>query len=988
MRRSWGSEWWGCFLILVLFLVSCISSWFSCAAASSEEEMNALIDIKHALGVGNGVLYGWSLSEAGNSTTPCDWEGVTCDNSTSELVGLNLTHLGLAGTISPSVGKLQNLRILDMSDNNVTGAIPAEIGGCESLRVIDLSYNSLIGEIPLSLSQLKNLEVLALQSNRLSGPIPDALSKLPNLMTLNLAYNNLSGEIPAMLYWSQTLEILMLRGNFLTGEISPDLCQLTNLWYFNVRENNLTGTIPNSIGNCSSFEILDVGYNQLTGEIPQNFGFLQVSTLSLENNKLTGSIPDVLGLLQALLILDLSNNQLEGPIPTSFGNLVYLNKLYLQENLLTGTIPPVLGNMTRLQYLLLDDNQLTGPIPPELGNLQLFEVRLAGNRLSGGVPVSLSSCTSLNKLDLHGNLLTGAIPQGLERLDNLTHLNLSTNYLTGGIPLQLANVVNLDTLDLSSNNLSGHIPPSIGKLEHLLYISLEGNHLTGVIPAELGNLSSLMYLDISRNNLYGGIPLELGHLQQLDTLLLEHNNLSGPIPQELAGCIMLSTMNVSYNNLDGSIPLANTFSRFPPSSFLGNPNLCGTQLSRTCSSYQMKVASAIGATTIWIVTAVAVCLLAVVIFAIFKSAKLRRPVKTVDMSYEGPPRLIMYHMGMVTESYEEWVRITDNLTEQSLVGSGASSKVYKCTLKSGQAVAIKKLYNHHPQNIQEFENELQMLEKIKHRNLVTLRGYSLSSLGHFLLYDYMEVGSLYDLLHGPVRKVKLDWSIRLNIALGAAQGLAYLHHDCAPRIVHRDIKTGNILLDANLEPHISDFGIAKNIQLSKSHTSTYVMGTIGYIDPEYARTSMLNEKSDVYSYGIVLLELITDRKAVNSEGNLLSWVMQKVSSNTVLSSAVAPDIKSSCSNTNSIEKVFKLALRCTDKNPNVRPTMYDVVEVLLSLISGPVPANQSNSMPKLSSSTNKQYIDMFVNPMYYKDSLGSESLSDVRLLAKFGEVIS
>jgi serine/threonine protein kinase len=204
--------------------------------------------------------------------------------------------------------------------------------------------------------------------------------------------------------------------------------------------------------------------------------------------------------------------------------------------------------------------------------------------------------------------------------------------------------------------------------------------------------------------------------------------------------------------------------------------------------------------------------------------------------------------------------------------------------------------------------------------------------------------------------------------------------------VHRDIKTGNILLDANLEPHISDFGIAKNIQMTKTHTSTYVMGTIGYIDPEYARTSMLTEKSDVYSYGIVLLELLTDRPAVNDEGNLLSWVMLRVNNNTFLS-AVAPDIKSSCSNTKSIEKVLNLALKCTDKSPNGRPTMYDVVQMLLTLFPGSAPT-RTNSIPKLANSTRTEYMDTFVNSMYYKDSLGSDSLTDVRLLEKFGEVIS
>ncbi|KAG6558078.1 hypothetical protein Mapa_000258 [Marchantia paleacea] len=964
-------------LILVILLLSACddgSCW-----SSEEVVKNALLMVKDALGGAENVLSGWDLRGVDNPPSLCLWDRITCDNNTFEVIGLNLSRLGLSGEISPAIGTLTSLQYLDISENNISGFIPAEIGQCKSLRILRLSGNVLGGEIPYTIGFLEHLEELSLQNNGIGGPIPATLSELPRLKTLNLAYNHLTGEIPSLLYWSQVMEIFMVRGNQLTGTISPDICELTSVWYFNVRENNLSGGIPSNIGNCTSFEIMDLGYNELRGEIPYNIGFMQVSTLSLENNFLSGNIPEVIGLMRALLILDLSNNLFDGPIPPRLGNLTYLNKLYLHGNRLSGPIPSSFGNMTSLQYLFMHDNQLTGPVPSEFGRLQLFDLRLSGNRLDGALPTNLSACTSLNKLDLHGNLFTGSIPPEYDMLDNLTHLNLSSNFLSGSIPEELGRVVNLDTLDLSFNNLNGDIPHSVGRLEHLLVLSLQGNMLSGAIPRSLGNLSSLLNLDLSFNDLTGSIPAELGQLQQLNVLLLDHNNLSGILSPDLAKCFSLQVLNVSYNALHGSIPVGENFSKFPPSSFLGNPNLCGSKIKRICSWDQVKASSSLGASSIWSVTAVAICLVALLIFAVFRAAQPKRPVKARNVTSEGPPRVIVYHMGLVIQSYDELLRITDNLNEDAVVGQGASSKVYKCVLKSGHAIAIKKLYNHHPQNLTEFENELQMLERVKHRNLVTLRGYSLSSLGHFLLYDYMENGSLYDVLHGPVKKIKLDWSTRLNIALGAAQGLAYLHHDCEPRIVHRDIKTCNILLDANLDAHIADFGIARNVQLANNHISTYVVGTIGYIDPEYARTSKSNEKSDVYSYGIVLLELLTDKKAVNSDGNLLTWMNMHLANNTALST-ISAEIRRTCTHIKPIEKVLQLAKLCTDRCSSNRPTMNDVVQVLLSLISGPVPPAQAKFMQRVSS----KYMEMYVNPMYYKDVGGSDSNSDGQLLSKSG----
>ncbi|KAK7391092.1 hypothetical protein VNO78_19446 [Psophocarpus tetragonolobus] len=863
----------------------------------------------------------------------CSWRGVFCDNVSLTVVSLNLSSLNLGGEISPAIGDLGNLQFIDLQGNKLTGQIPDEIGNCAALVHLDLSDNQLYGDIPFSLSKLKQLEFLNLKNNQLTGPIPSTLTQIPNLKTLDLARNRLTGEIPRLLYWNEVLQYLGLRGNMLSGTLSPDICQLTGLWYFDVRGNNLTGTIPDSIGNCTSFAIFDISYNQITGEIPYNIGFLQVATLSLQGNRLTGKIPEVIGLMQALAILDLSENELVGSIPPIFGNLTYTGKLYLHGNMLTGPIPPELGNMSKLSYLQLNDNHLVGKIPNEFGKLeQLFELNLANNHLDGTIPHNLSSCTALNQFNVHGNQLSGSIPSSFRMLESLTYLNLSANNFKGNIPVELGHIINLDTLDLSSNYFSGHVPSSVGYLEHLLTMNLSHNHLEGSLPAEFGNLRSIQILDLSFNNFSGSIPPEIGQLQNLIFLIMKNNNLCGKIPDQLANCFSLTLLNVSYNNLSGVIPSFN-FSQFSADSFFGNPLLCGNWLGSICRPYEPKPREVFSRVAVICLTLGIMILLAMVIVAFYRSSRSKQLMKGSSISGQVPPKLVVLHMDMAIHTLDDVMRSTENLNEKYIIGYGASSTVYKCVLKNSRPIAIKRLYNQHPHNLKEFETELETVGSIRHRNLVTLHGYALTPNGNLLFYDYMANGSLWDLLHGPL-KVKLDWETRLRIAVGAAEGLAYLHHDCNPRIVHRDIKSSNILLDENFEAHLSDFGTAKSISTSRTHASTYVLGTIGYIDPDYARTSRLNEKSDIYSFGIVLLELLTGKKAVDNESNLHQLILSKADNNTVMET-VDPEVSITCIDLAHVKKTFQLALLCTKKNPSERPTMNEVARVLVSLLPSP-----------------------------------------------------
>ncbi|KAE8689179.1 LRR receptor-like serine/threonine-protein kinase ERL1 [Hibiscus syriacus] len=656
---------------------------------------------------------------------------------------MSLHYLNLDGEISPAIGDLKDLITLGLQDGLNIACV-----------IRDLSFNELYGDIPFSISKLKQLELLILKNNQLVGPIPSTLSQIPNLKVLDLAQNRLSGEIPRLIYWNEVLQYLGLRGNNLVGTLSLDICQLTGLWYFDVRNNSLTGSIPQNIGNCTAF--------QLTGEIPFNIGFLQVATLSLQGNRLLGKIPSVIGLMQALAVLDLSSNKLTGPIPSILGNLTYTEKLYLHNNQLAGSIPPKLGNMSKLHYLELNDNLLTGHIPSELGKLtELYDLNVANNKLEGPIPSNLSSCTNLNSLNVHGNKLNGTIPPAFERLESMTYLNLSSNNIKGSIPIELSRIGNLDTLDLSDNEISGSIP-SLGDLEHLLK-NLSRNRLTGVIPEEFANLRSVMEIDLSYDNLSGVIPEELMQLQNMFLLRLENNSLSGDV-MSLSGCMSLTILNVSDNNLVGVIPTNNNFSRFSPDRFDFPIRILSLFLSEIpgfvaigsllhamneysfCSSLDAVVISKAA------ILGIALGALVILLMILFAACHPQNPPPFPDGSLDKPvtysrPKLVILHMNMALHVYEDIMRMTENLSEKYIIGNGASSTVYKCVLKNCKPVAIKRLYSHCPRCLKEFETELETVGSIKHRNLVCLQGYSLSPSGNLLFYDYMENGSLWDLLH-------------------------------------------------------------------------------------------------------------------------------------------------------------------------------------------------------------------------------------------------
>ncbi|CAI0436702.1 unnamed protein product [Linum tenue] len=585
-------------------------------------------------------------------------------------------------------------------------------------------------------------------------------------------------------------------------------------------------------------------------------------------------------------------------------------------------------------------------------------------------------------LDLSSMNLAGTLSSTIGGLINLSYLNLSFNKLTGDIPKALGNCSKLQSLVLNNNQFSGQIPAELGNLSLLEHLNICNNKISGSLPEEFGKLVSLIAMNISYNNLTGEIPPEIGNLILLEFLLLNNNHLTGEIPRTLESLSSLLGCNFSYNDLSGPVPPVPIFQNMDLTSFIGNKGLCGGPLGYcggdpTSSTVVPPLVNAdrLRSKIITLVAAVVggVSLILIVVILYF----MRRPVETVPSLQDDDVSISesdIYFRPKEGFTFQDLVEATHHFHESYAVGRGACGTVYKAVMHSGQVIAVKKLSsNREGSNIENsFRAEILTLGNIRHRNIVKLYGFCYHQGSNLLLYEYMTKGSLGELLHGP--SCDLDWPTRFTIALGAAEGLAYLHHDCRPSIIHRDIKSNNILLDDKFEAHVGDFGLAKVVDLPYSKSMSAVAGSYGYIAPgeplfpllhfcitdpllhfpfldlenlwpllvscltphpmtEYAYTLKVTEKCDIYSYGVVLLELLTGRTPVQpleQGGDLVTWVKQYIRGHSLTSGVL--DRRLDLEDQRIIDHmitVMKIALVCTSISPLDRPSMREVVLMLI-----------------------------------------------------------
>ncbi|KAG8058573.1 hypothetical protein GUJ93_ZPchr0002g25844 [Zizania palustris] len=498
------------------------------------------------------------------------------------------------------------------------------------------------------------------------------------------------------------------------------------------------------------------------------------------------------------------------------------------------------------------------------------------------------------------------------------------------------------SLQMANNGLAGTLSPSIGNLSYLQTMLLQNNMISGDIPQEIGKLTNLKALDLSGNQFVGEIPSSLGLLTQLNYLRLDRNNLSGQIPEDVAKLPGLTFLDLSSNNLSGTVPKIYSHDY----SLAGNRFLCNSSILHGCKDITvltnettMSSPSKKTNSHHQLALAISLSVVCATIFALFvicwlNYCRWRLPFASADQDLE----IELGHLKHF--SFHELQSATDNFNSKDILGQGGFGIVYKGRLRNGTLVAVKRLKDPDVTGEVQFQTEVELIGLAVHRNLLRLYGFCMTSNERLLVYPYMPNGSVADRLrdyhHG---KPSLDWSKRMRIAVGAARGLLYLHEQCNPKIIHRDVKAANILLDESFEAIVGDFGLAKLLDRQESHVTTAVRGTIGHIAPEYLSTGQSSEKTDVYGFGILLLELITGPKTLSNghgqsqKGMILDWVRELKEENKV-DKLVDRDLKDSFDFAE-LECSVDVILQCTQTNPILRPKMSEVLHAIEANVTLP-----------------------------------------------------
>ncbi|XP_039687384.1 receptor kinase-like protein Xa21 [Medicago truncatula] len=767
------------------------------------------------------------------------------------------------------------------------------------------------------------------------------IGNLNQIQVLQMGNNSLSGHVPSKLFNISTLEHLHLELNSLSGMLPPNMgLGLPNLQELHMYKNKFVGKIPNSISNASNLFIIDLSWNKFSGIIPNTFGNLRFlksliiggnPNLTLTDDSLEFNFLTSLTSCTYLTHLEVSENSLPSNLPKSIGNLSVENfwanscgisgnipleignmsnliRLSLRNNDLNGLIPTTIKGLHKLQSLKLDHNGLQGSIINEVCELRsLGELSLTSNKLFGVLPTCLGNMSSLRKLYIGSNRLTSEIPSSFWNLKDILEVYLSSNDLTGNLPLEIKNLRAIVILDLSRNQFSSNIPTTISFLKTLEILSLESNKLIGTIPTSIGEMLSLNFLDLSQNFI------------------------TGVIPESLVSLSYLKYMNLSYNRLQGEIPDGGPFNKFTAQSFMHNEALCGSarlevppcdKQSRKKSMKKMLLIK-----ILLPIIVIAILVVLCIILLMHKKKKVENPLEMGLSTDLGVPRRI---------SYYELVQATNGFSESNLLGKGGFGSVYQGMLSTGKMVAIKVLDLNMEATSRSFDAECNAMRILRHRNLVEVITSCSNKDFKSLVMEFMSNGSVEKWLYSD--NYCLDFLQRLNIMIDVASALEYLHHGSSIPVVHCDLKPSNVLLDENMVAHVSDFGISKLLDEGHSKIHTETLATLGYVAPEYGSKGVISIKGDVYSYGVMLMEIFTGKKPTNEmfvqELTLKTWISESMP-NSVMEVVDYNLVSQQGNETHEIvshvSSVLDLALRCCADSPEARISMADVTASLIKI---------------------------------------------------------
>ncbi|KAI4355975.1 hypothetical protein L6164_000029 [Bauhinia variegata] len=877
--------------------------YFIIAAATQRtkpSEVNALIEVKKSLIDPSGHLRNW------NKGDPCtlNWTGVSCSDKVGSdghfHVGeIYLMTSNLSGTLSPQLGQLSHLQIMNFMWNDLTGTIPKEIGNITSLRLLLLNGNKLSGTLPDELGNLSHLNRLQVDENQLSGPIPQLFANLINVRHLHMNNNSFSGQIPPVLSKLSTLMHLLVDNNNLSGYLPPEFSKLPELRILQLDNNDFSGTrIPSTYSNLSRLVKLSLRNCSLQGMVPYLSSIRTLKYLDLSWNNLTGPIPSS-KLADNMTTIDLSNNLLNGSIPASFSNLPLLQTLSLKNNLLSGSIPAGIWqnksfSMSAKFEVDLRNNSLSDILgslnPPE--NITL---RLAGN------PICKNA--NIKNIDPYCG------PEGLEGAVNVTNSTIVC-------PVQACPVDNFyEYVPNSPLHCFCAAPIRIGyRLKSPSfsyfppYISPFESYLTKSLNLELYQLSIVSYA-------WEEGPRLRMYLKLFPTSNDKHSS-------------MFNTSEV--HRIKGRFSSWD----FPSNDFFGPYELLNFTLQGPYANIIFEEERRKNSTGILAASIVAALASIIAISAIVTILVVRRQVRHQHKLSRRHTSSNIKIDGVKAFTFKDLALATNNFCSSAQVGQGGYGKVYKGILSDGSIAAIKRAEQGSLQGQKEFLTEIELLSRLHHRNLVSLIGYCDEEGEQMLVYEFMPNGTLRNWISGKTTGY-LNFGMRLRIAMGSAKGILYLHTEANPPIFHRDIKASNILLDSKFIVKVADFGLSRLApHLDEEGTvpkyvSTVVRGTPGYLDPEYFLTHKLTDKSDVYSLGVVFLELLTGMQPISHGKNIVREVNVASQSGMIFSII---DSRMGSYPSDCIERFLTLALSCCHDNPEKRPSMLDVVRELENIL--------------------------------------------------------
>ncbi|KAG7957013.1 hypothetical protein I3843_11G153700 [Carya illinoinensis] len=865
-----------------------------------------------------------TTSEGPTRNVSCD-----CNSTVCSITGIELKRLNLIGVLPAEFGNFTNLRRLDLDRNYINGPIPTTFA---KLPLVNLSLlGNRISEVPPEIGYISSLEELDLEDNLLEGSLPESLGKLSNLKRLLLSGNNFTGTIPKTFGDLKNLSEFRIDGSRISGKIPDFVGNWINLTRLDIQGTDMEGPIPSNISRLTNLEELRI--SDLKGSsigFPDLQDLKKLKYLVLRNCLINSSFPDYIGELKILKRLDLSFNNISGRIPDTIGE-VKLDFMFLTNNSLSGQVPKWVLNSKK--NLDISYNNFSGSPNTSCGDESFVNMVSSysslGDNLSSwclkkGLPCPRKAQNYELFINCGGRSITfegkvyeddsnsGGFSQFSSRSDKWAYS--STGVFTG--KQETSNLASSGSLNMTGPDFYQTARLSPLSLKYYGLCLRKGSYKVKLYFAEIMFSDGQTFSSLGRRIFDVSIQ---GNIVLKDFNIMDDAKVAGN------GTFKEFDVSVEGSTLEIHLYWAGKGTTAIPERPIYGPLISAISVEANFDVSRGLSAGAIAGIIL------ASCVLLVLVLAALRMRGYLGGKELEDNELRG----LDLQTGHFT--LRQIKAATGNFDPANKIGEGGFGPVYKGELSDGALIAVKQLSSKSKQGSREFVTEIGMISALLHPNLVRLYGCCIEGNQLLLIYEYMENNSLARALFGhKEHKLHLDWPTRKKICLGIARGLAYLHEESRLKIVHRDIKATNVLLDKVLNAKISDFGLVKLDEEENTHISTRIAGTIGYMAPEYAMRGYLTDKADVYSFGVVALEIVSGKSNTSYRPKdefvfLLDWayVLQEQGN---LLDLVDPSLGSSYSSEEAM-RMLNLSLLCTNPSPTLRPSMSSVI----SMLDGKIP---------------------------------------------------